>query len=87
MKILFNNPLKPAHKENITAPIHCPKCHSLRVYSYVLVHGYAYANVNTGIVDESPNDCDCSISDVRDEEERVCMDCEHEWIKRGVDSL
>lgn len=81
MRISFNPPVKPFANKLELEIILCPKCKSDRVYAHVLVHGMAYVNANTLIVDEPPEESDCSVSDVRDDGEYICFKCDHKWTE------
>lgn len=84
MKITFKTPLKPwigsnSKQESNLNLIICPRCGSDDVGAYTLVHGYAYVNVNTGVVEELPSQCECSVSDARSESKYTCFKCKHDW--------
>lgn len=92
MKISFNPPLTPwlskkvpisdfvKLREPITTPIKCPECGSLNVWAYALVHAHGWVNLNTAEV-EDPEDGEADLEDARDEECRICYNCQHEWEK------
>ncbi|MDQ0257930.1 hypothetical protein J2S74_005393 [Evansella vedderi] len=59
-------------REDIT----CPQCGSNNITANLIVHGFATVWVNTGDIDDGPDDCDFGIDDV---DECSCESCSHEW--------
>jgi hypothetical protein len=57
----------------------CPKCGSDKVCTSVLVHGFAWVNVNTLNVRELPNDVDFDYRDLECADTFSCSDCDYFW--------
>jgi hypothetical protein len=54
----------------------CPECGSNMLKTWTLVHGYAFVDLQTGELDELPDECDY---DVENFDEFFCRNCSHEW--------
>lgn len=79
MKIIFNPSIKPfvTKSEKIT----CPKCGSSNVWTHTIVHAWAWVHLNTAEVEE-PEDGEADLEDAREQTDRLCNDCHHEWEKK-----
>jgi hypothetical protein len=81
-KIVFNPPLKPDDFRELELIV-CPNCGSESVYANTLVSGFTFVNLNTCELYEQPVECDCSIDRAREENDRYCANCKHEWEVEG----
>jgi hypothetical protein len=54
----------------------CPKCGSEDVVAWTLVHGYAHVDMQTGEVEDPPEECDYDANEL---DEFECRVCDHEW--------
>ncbi|AYP68205.1 hypothetical protein PQE75_gp073 [Bacillus phage vB_BcoS-136] len=60
----------------------CPNCESKDVYAKVLAHGYVNVSMQSGEIEEQPDDCDYDVNDLMD---FGCHNCHHEWEDLVVD--
>jgi DNA-directed RNA polymerase subunit M/transcription elongation factor TFIIS len=87
--ITVNVPKKPfidSSQYSTPKKVHCPKCGSDKIQSFVTVYAQAIIDINT---DEIAEILDAEFDDPTEVEKVDCLDCEYEWrvsavIENGV---